>query len=61
MPKTENPGIRIAPGTPKINSVDSFLFDISYEYAEPGDEFDEGGGAAFDNVIKVFEQETWAS
>ena len=57
MPKTENPGIQLAPGTPKIVFLDSSLFDISYDYANPGDDFHGGGSAALDNIIKLFEQE----
>ena len=44
VPETENPGIQLTPGTPKIESLNSSLFNISFEYAQPGDDID-GGGA----------------
>ena len=56
MPETKNSGIQLTSGTPKIDSLNSSLFNISFEYAQPGDDIDGGGGAALDNVIKVLKQ-----
>ena len=53
IPETENHGIQPSPGTPENESLNSSLFSIFFEYADPGDAFDGGGNAALANVIEA--------